>query len=382
MQKPNSSRTDGPTHEIIIDPKTGAVRQAGTSEAGKWIADFRTAAEGSLYVFAKGILGLSRLTPSLHLPVANWLQETPPLRKLLMLPRDHLKTSIAMRAMTLHMMMQPAESNIYIPGKDGTSTRVLLACEKADHAENQLRWMKLQLESNALLRAFWPHRLWENAKRQSPKWSESAFTLPRVQSYPEACVETIGVGGAITGRHYDVLLKDDLVTFDAANSPVIMQEAIDWHKASRALLDSEDSLEFITGTKWANYDLYQEIIDNDPSVTVMVRMVVENGQPIFPEQFPQRRIDQLQTELAGRFFLLYMNTAVDPSLSEFDVEDLRYYTLQQATKDLHFEDDPRDVAIQAQDDPLPPPLPIGVPLNKDTYDLMASRAQFIRRARA
>lgn len=369
--------------EIVIDRRTGEVRQAGANSAGKWIAEFRSVAQQNLYVFAYGVLGLTRLTRTLHLPFANWLQTCPPRRKLGLLPRDHLKTSLVIRAMPLHMLIQDAATNIYQPGLDGTSTRILLAGEKAGHAENQLRWIKLQAESNERLRAFWPHRVWDSASKQSPKWSEQALSFPRTTDYPESSLETIGVGGAITGRHYNVLIKDDLVTFDAANSTVIMQQAIEWHKASRALMDSEASLEYIIGTKWANYDLYTEIMENDPSVEHLVRSVIEGGKPIFPELFTMEHIEQLRKELGGRFYLLYMNTATDPSLSEFDMEDLRFYTVSVAKKTLSFEEDSRDVAILAVDGDGPlPPIPAGTPLNRDTYNILASRNEFIRRGRS
>lgn len=367
--------------EIVVDPKTGAIRQAGaTTPGGRWIIEFKETAEQSLYVFAKGILGLSRLTPSLHLPLANWLPGGPS-RKAVLLPRDHLKTSLMLRAMGLHMAVQPKEMNIYMPGKEGASMRILLAGEKGENSQNQLRWMKLQLEGNERLRAFWPHRVWNNAHKDSPKWSETAISLPREQDYPESTFETIGVGGAITGRHYDALLKDDLVTFEAANSTVVMQQAIEWHKASRALLDNENSLEYLSGTRWANYDLYQEILDNDPSVEWVVRAAIENGKPIFPEQFSLERLQQLQGELGGRFFLLYMNTAADPSLSEFDMEDIRYYK-NGIGKVITFPDDQRDLAVASQDDELPPPLPVGTPLNRETYQILSARKDFIRRGRA
>jgi len=49
-----------------------------------------------------------------------------------------------------------------------------------------------------------------------------------------------------------------------------MLAAIEWHKASRALLDEYEkesglvSLEWIIGTRWAVFDLYSYIMDNDP----------------------------------------------------------------------------------------------------------------------
>jgi hypothetical protein len=76
--------------EFVVDPKTGSVRQAGSDGPGAFIADTRKQMQESLFYFAYGALGLTRLTTSLHLPICEWLTKSPPYRKLLLLPRDHL----------------------------------------------------------------------------------------------------------------------------------------------------------------------------------------------------------------------------------------------------------------------------------------------------
>jgi hypothetical protein len=89
------------------------------------------------------------------------------------------------------------------------------------------------------------------------------------------------VGGAITGAHPNILIKDDLVSIEAANSPTVMQSAIQWHVASRALINSPGCLEYIIGTRWSVADIYQYILDNDPTVEVVIRSIVEGGQTTF-----------------------------------------------------------------------------------------------------
>ena len=316
-----------PTVELVVDPKTGKVRQAGATQEGKLVQEFKDAAEKSLYVFAKGVLGLTLLTPSLHLPVCAGLTAIPPYRKLRLLPRDHLKTSI-IRSLMMHILLQPKDANLYFPGKEGASVRILFAAETAQNAENQLSWISTQYEDAQLLRGLWPHLVWHgNAQRLSKKWNQQAIQLPRSEIFPEASIETIGVGGAVTGRHYDVMVKDDLISYAAANSPTIMHDAIQWHKTSRALLhDAEKGLEYMIGTRWAVGDLWQHIIENDPSVDVVVRAAIENGKPIFPELFSLKTLLRIERELGPALFsLLYMNSAVNASLTDFDPATFRFY---------------------------------------------------------
>src|SRR3990167_5689641 len=319
-----------PAIEIVVDAKTGRPRQAGAAAAeGRYITEFRERAEGSLFAFAKGVLGLTRLTKTLHREVCRLAMKMPPYRRMFLLPRDHLKTSIFSRAMPIHMLIQSKEHNIYRPGIDGASTRVLLSNETATNAEHFLRWIEGRFETNRLLRALWPHRCWENARRDARKWNEKEMTIPREDDYPEASIETIGVGGAVTSRHYDVLVKDDLISIEAANSQLVMQDAIQWHLASRALMDDPDkSLEYIVGTRWAAQDLYSFIINGgtlgaseyepDHSVEVYNRSAIEDGEPIFPEMFSLNSLYRIQRELGPALFtLLYMNSTANPELSDF-----------------------------------------------------------------
>lgn len=311
--------------EFVVSGKSGEVRQAGSDGPGKFIMESRRQMERSLFYLAYGALGLTRLTQSLHLPVCKWLTKIPAYRKLLLLPRDHLKTSM-MRSLSIHILLQERETNIYFPGKAGEETRILYAGETATNAEHQIGWIENQFEGNQILRGFWPHKIWLNPRKEAKKWNSKEFVLKRGMDFPEASMEAIGVGGAVTGRHYDVMQKDDLISFAAANSPVVMREKGEWHKTSRSLLDDpERGLEFITGTHWAPGDIYDDMLGNDDSIEPMVMAAVEGGKPIFPEMFSLKTLARLEKELGPLYSLLYMNTAVDPALTDFKPEDFRFF---------------------------------------------------------
>lgn len=323
------------------------MRQAGAqpdSQSQAWINDFVIRAEQYLFVFARSILGLTLLTEKLHLPLCAWLQKCPPYRKLYMLPRDALKTSIA-RALVIHLLIQHKERNQYIKGKHGPDTRILYAGEIIDNATAQLSWVQGQYESNKRLRGFWPHLMWENPRVEAKQWSAKGLVVKRETDYPEPSLRPIGVGGAIAGYHGDVQLKDDLVTLPARLSPPLMLTAKEWHKASRPLFDDPDKgLEFILGTHWSTDDLYVDIKNNDPSVEVKVRHAIEDGEPIFPERLPLHVLNQLKSELGdGLFSLLYMNNPVDPSLTNFQREQFRWYRLDGTN--LVTAQDPRDILL-------------------------------------
>jgi hypothetical protein len=308
-------------------------------------------AERDLYVFSKGVMGRRYLTRHLHLPVCKGLQKIPPFRKLRLLPRDHAKTSIVSHCLPPHIIIQPKERNCYFPGMQGTECRILLAGETEPRATGNLRVIRHAFEANQLLRALWPQVVWERPQRDAPKWNDKELIVPRETEFPDPTIRAIGVGGAITGARPNVLIKDDLVSLEAANSEVVMQAAIEWHKVSRALMDEYEkstglqSLEFIIGTRWAVYDLYQYIIDNDSTVDVSARAIIENGKPIWPERFSHERIEQLRREFGSMFYLLYMNSAADPELTDFDLELLRHFEFVADGRELEFSEDERDARL-------------------------------------
>ena len=342
--------------EIILD-KSGRLRQAGADPIeSKRIADMKPKAEASLFYFWKYILAINRLekgksiiSPRLHGDFCNFLQRTPPYRKMYLMPRGHLKSACVSEALPLHILFQPKERNLYWDGLDGSQMRILLIGEKQELMSAHLRFMQRQCENNKYIRAFWGERIWDSPRKQAQHWNAIEMKLPVSDEigdhYADPHIRVIGVGGAITGAHPSVLIKDDLISKEAANSPVVMQTAIEYHKTSRALLSPNEDigLEFIIGTKWAVADLYDDIIKNDPTVEVCVRAIVEFGQPIWPEKKTLADVEALKKEHGAMFWLLYMNSAADPELTDFHEQHLRAYRIE--GDEIVFDEDGRDVVL-------------------------------------
>lgn len=357
--------------ELVTNRAGNGVRQAGSRETvdTTWVTDFKLTSEQNLFVFSKGVIGRAYLTEHLHQPVCDWFQKVPPFRKLGLLPRDHAKTSIAAHCLPPHIIIQPKENNIYIPGLPGVDNRIILTGETEGMAGRNLRTIQSIFEGNDVFRAFWPECTWPKFPPRDMKtgkkvpWNSQEMVVPRNETWPDSTVKAIGVGGAVTGSRPTILIKDDLISIAAANSETEMTNAIDWHIASRALMDEYEkdtgveALEFIIGTRWAVFDLYQYIIDNDPTVETMVRAIVENGKPIWPERFNMDRVDQLRAEFGSLFFLLYMNSAADPELTDFDMTSVRKYHVIDGGRSIEFADETRDAMLGIKPDIGQAPMP-------------------------
>lgn len=373
--------------EVVVDKKTGQARQAGAeTPEGAYIKRYRAQAESSLYFFVKGVLGRDYLSPSLHIPFCASLQRVPSYRKLRLMPREHAKTSIVSHGLPIHILIQPKENNLYFPGQAGVDTRILLAGEKEDRASNNLSVIQNAFESNVTIRAFWPHVCWDEPRKQAKKWNNQALVLPRNKPYPDPSIQAMGVGGAITGARFDVIIKDDIISIAAANSPTVMQTATDWHLAVRALMESAHSLEFIVGTRWAVMDTYEYIITTDPTVDPEIRQIVEDGRCIYPEKFSLVRdgskhvVSDLQKDHGVMFWLQYMNSVSNPELTDFPEEDLRHYIIENGV--FRFKSDPLDAIIREKENaPLMQTTNEavrGMPLTRETFDQVFARNEYLR----
>jgi len=376
--------------EVIID-RNGVPRQAGAdSQEGEFIRKFRDKAEKSLFLFCKGVLGRTFLTKRLHKPVCEFLQKVPPFRKLVLMPRAHAKTAIVSGGLPLHIIIQPAATNIYFPGLEGSECRIMLAGENMRMAKKNLRVLEEIHTGNKLFRALWPQRCWSEPRRQSKTWNQDALIFPRENEWPDPTIWALGVDGAVTGSRPNIMIKDDLVSIEAANSDVVMESAIEWHKASRALLDTYtlesglQSLEFIIGTRWSVYDLYSYIQDNDPSVEVIdeaYHRIISDGQILWPEKHSKESIEQLHKEYGAMFYLLFLNSVADPELVDFDLSMIRDFRIEGGK--VIFDEDERDGRLRERfekfsDGPAPPQITRGQRLTAGLMRDMVGRKEFFR----
>lgn len=332
-----------PPEEIVITPN-GKVRQAGSDSIdGQFIRTYRKLAESSLYFFCKAILGFNRLTNHLHLDTCKFVQRVPPYRKLILLPRDCFKSTIVAKGLPLHIFIQPQDGNCYFPSRLGSDLKGLLICEIEPRASKHLQFIQAHLVKNQQLRALWPHAVWKNPQREARVWNAREFVLPR-QIYAEqsdASLQGIGVGTAITGAHIDFMIKDDLISIDAMNSPTTMEKAREYHYLTRPLLEDIDtSLEWTIGTRWHNADIYQDMLDNDPTIEKYQRSLIEDGKIIFPEEFSWQSVEHLKKTLGPMFALLYQNDPRDSELTDFREEMIRWYDEEKSV--IVFPEDPRD----------------------------------------
>jgi len=163
-------------------------------------------------------------------------------------------------------------------------------------------------------------------KRSDTTWSNERITLNRKGTWQECTFECIGVGGKITGAHYSIIIKDDLIGEDSLGSDglpseVKVQEAIQWHEYAESLLEvPERCLDLVVGTRWGMNDLIGWIEENQPEyLPPYVESAVVDGKPIFPERFSLEWLNNKRRKNPYLYSCQYENNPISKDVAEFDL---------------------------------------------------------------
>ena len=175
---------------------------------------------------------------------------------LILAPRGHGKSTILTVAYGLWRAVQNPDR------------RILIVSATAAQARAFLREIKMHVEGNPrFIRAF--------GELAGEKWTENEIILKsRRRIAKEATVTALGVGGPVIGRHYDIVMLDDVVDEDGASSEHMREKLFTWYR--KVLLPCREPRGelHLVGTRYHPRDLYGALIESARSIAV------------FPEETP------------------------------------------------------------------------------------------------
>lgn len=162
-------------------------------------------------------------------------------------------------------------------------------------AKGFLRPIKREFESNALLKNLFPDVLWENPFKEAPTWSEDSGIVVKRRGNPkESTVEAWGlVEGMPIGKHFDVLIIDDLVTQDNAASPDMRDKTLEaWSLALN--LGKRGGVRRMVGTRYHFGDAYGAVLERKAAIPRIYPAEVDGEPATFfsREELDQKRRDQ------------------------------------------------------------------------------------------
>ena len=159
----------------------------------------------------------------------------------------------------------------------------------ARQAKPFLRQVMQEFESNEKLQNLFPDILWKNPKHQAPKWAENeGICVNRFANPKEQTVEAHGlVDGQPTGRHFSLIIYDDVVVQDAITTPEQIKKTTTQWELSLNLGSTHDPRYQYAGTRYAYGDTYGTILQR-AAVKPRIHPATYNGQmdgePVFLAQ--------------------------------------------------------------------------------------------------
>ncbi len=191
-----------------------------------------------------------------------------------------------------------------------------------------LEQIKREFETNSFLQDLFPEILFKNPRAEAAKWSlDSGLIVKRTQNPKECTLEAWGVvDGQPTGKHFKLLVYDDVVTKESVSSPEQIRKTTD----SLALsynLGAEGGTKRFIGTRYHANDTYKTIMDRGTVIPRIHRATDTgklDGQSVF---LPQDVLMEKRRDFGPYIFSCQMlQDPVADNAMGFKEEWLHYYS--------------------------------------------------------
>lgn len=230
--------------------------------------------------------------------------------------REHYKSTIVTYALTIQNILNNPNITIGI----FSHTR--------PNAKGFLRQIKREFELNDQLKDWFSDILYENPAKQAIKWSEDdGIIVKRSQNPKESTVEAWGVvDGQPTGKHFSLLIYDDIVTKESVTTPEMIEKTTDSLALSYNLGAHGGERRFI-GTRYHFADTYKTIIDRGtatPRIHAATHDGTMTGEPVF---LTQEQLNNKRRDMGSYVFSCQMlQNPIADSSQGFKREWVRYYS--------------------------------------------------------
>lgn len=355
--------------EDRVSAKRNAAENKFRDLTGEQIRLLRRRAKSDLFFLASACLGYDLLSVKLHGHYIAWLKAVRGERyRMTLFPRDHYKSTVNTVSDSVQMALPCEDLQLPYPYSLGPDIKLMLSHEVKESASRFLFEITKAFREQPLMLILFPELI-PSARTQ--RMNKFELELPRGKHHKEPTFDTIGVGGAAQGRHYNWLKLDDLVGEDARDSETIMKRILLWFDNINSLLTrlKIDGWDLI-GTRWAATDVYSHAVKmygvnfgksilraydsrdvermEEGQLCVYARGAIENGLPIFPEEFSLadlNRIRRNQKVWAAQ----YANNPREGSLTKLDPTWLKFYNVGLQDRLIIFDGDKGERVVRTRD---------------------------------
>lgn len=239
---------------------------------------------------------------------------------LILVPRNHLKTTIAGVAYhTWRLFKNPND-------------RIVSFSDVLDMSKKFLSEVKENIERNKRLQLIAPNLKPQISPSQNrnQKWGATEIIVERDMINKDPSIVAGSTEQVLTGGHANLIDFDDIVTDrNMSKRDMTMKDIFQWHQSVTNIVDREFRQKY-KGTRYHDNDLYGYLIE-EGLVTVYVRSAVEEGEYIWNDPGNVARVKMMRKKLTPQnFSCQYMNDPLVegeenfPFVARYDNERLRF----------------------------------------------------------
>lgn len=271
-----------------------------------------------LFGFSKEILGYDMLTEDIHKKWADALTKNDRKRRLYLKPRGTFKTSLYTISYPLWRIIKNPDLRIAICGNS------------SGNAGDHIRAMQKQILYNEKLTG-----LYGNLYNKKSNWTQNGFSISQRKNYhrKENNITALGFGSQMTGKHFDVIIADDIVNNEDRESQSLRKKKARWFEDIISILEPDGEI-LIVGTRWHPDDFYNYIINDlnpklpkDEKYDIEIETALnDKGEANFPSILPLSKLDTLRLEKGVvEFNSQYMNCPITTGTQIFFESDFHYF---------------------------------------------------------
>lgn len=244
----------------------------------------------------------------------KWWLKRQTKRKLILLPRNHLKSAVVTKAWTIQQVLKDHD------------LRVLIASDTWDNASKFLGSIQKFLVRSALSAVY--------GNFVGDLWTKDECTIRQRRQILDAPTwATTGIEKEQTSQHYDLIILDDIVARDNCGSKELREKVKQYYRDALDWLEPGGRI-VVIGTRWHQDDLYGMLMEEGSGFDTFFRQVYtdENEtEVIFPQKFTLDYLKELRkpVSLGGKgayeFAAQYKNNPIDQEAADFKHQWIKYF---------------------------------------------------------
>ena len=254
-----------------------------------------------------------------HKELCKFVQSNPKKKKLILVPRSHLKTKLVTVGYSCFKIAKNPKIRILI-----YSATWQVAVDIVQTIERNL-----SDENGRFVEVF------GNFREGAPQWQNDRFRL-KENDKKEPTVTASGIDNNLVGGHYDLIIFDDVVSADNITTSDQIQKVIKTYNQALDLLEPDGEV-IVVGTRWHDADLYGWIMDPGNNVLPQFEIFKKEAfqgsietddgfELLWPGKFTRHNLwERLQSEGWSQFSAQYLNEPVPEETAIFKRQWFMHY---------------------------------------------------------